>query len=250
MLSARGIAVVVGAENHSSMLGGLGGGFLSLDIWVAEEDSDEAAALLRDLREPGLGRAGFHDDDDLDDCDHRDADDDTHDADEGGDARRSAHDADEDRETDDDARDPQRSAHDADEDRDPRRSADDDDDGRDPQRSAHDADDGPDGDALACSAHVASDAFHLRIDRRRRTGIALLLGCCITFGTAHMFTRAWLRGIALGALELVGILQVAAGHRAGTIAIVGAVAADVIGAVWRVWAAPPSVLPEARLRRR
>jgi hypothetical protein len=188
MLSARGISVVVGAENHSSMLGGLGGGFLSLDIWVAEEDSDEAAALLRDLREPGLSGAGFHDDDDLDDADRRDAD------------------------------------------------------------ICRDADD-PD-DALARSVRVASDAFHLQIDRRRRTGIALLLGCCITFGTAHMFTRAWLRGIALGALELVGILQVAAGHRAGTIAIVGAVAADVIGAVWRVWATPQSVLPEARLHRR
>ncbi len=80
--------------------------------------------------------------------------------------------------------------------------------------------------------------------------MALLLGCCITFGTAHMFTRAWLRGIALGAVELVGILHVASGHRSGTIAIVGAVAADVIGAVWRVWAAPTRALPEARLYRR
>ena len=53
MFSARGIPVVVGAEHHSSMLGGLGGGFLSLDIWVAEEDSEEASALLRDVREPG-----------------------------------------------------------------------------------------------------------------------------------------------------------------------------------------------------
>ena len=212
MLSARGISVVVGAENHSSMLGGLGGGFLSLDIWVAEEDSDEAAALLRDLREPGLSGAGFHDDDDLDDADRRDPD--------------ICRDA-------DDRRDPDDRRDDADRcDADGRRGADD-----------------PD-DALARSVRVASDAFHLQIDRRRRTGIALLLGCCITFGTAHMFTRAWLRGIALGALELVGILQVAAGHRAGTIAIVGAVAADVIGAVWRVWATPQSVLPEARLHRR
>lgn len=201
MLSARGITVVVGAENHSSMLGGLGGGFLSLDIWVAEEDAEEAAALLRDLREPGLEGAGFHDSDEGDDRD------------DGG---RSAADSG----ADDDGRGA-------------------DDDGR-----------RGEGDALACSALAPSDAFHLQIDRRRRTGIALLLGCCVTFGTAHMFTRAWLRGIALGALELVGILQVAAGHRAGTIAIVGAVAADVIGAVWRVWAAPASALPEARLRLR
>jgi hypothetical protein len=195
MFSARGIPVVVGAENHSSMLGGLGGSFLSLDIWVAEDDAEEAIALLRDVRDPA---AGWHDD-----LDEADADD--------------------------------------------------------PEAHGELA---PDGDetsfstsqadasaalAAAASPDDARDAFHLRIDRRRRTGIALLLGCCITFGTAHMFTRAWLRGIALGALELMGILRVAAGERGGTLAIVGAVAVDVIGAVWRVWTQPRPALPEARL---
>jgi hypothetical protein len=199
MLSARGIAAVVGAENHSSMLGGLGGGFLSLDIWVAEDDSEEAAALLRDLREPDLGAASLDSVDD--DRDRRDLDDD------GGDGRDAS-----------------------------RRDRCDDDDG-----------DG-DGDG-AHGVCAVSDAFHLQIDRRRRTGIALLLGCCITFGTAHMFTRAWLRGIALGALEIVGIVQVAAGHPGATMAIVGAVAVDVIGAVWRIWAAPSPPIPEARLLR-
>jgi hypothetical protein len=196
MFSARGIPVVVGAENHSSMLGGLGGSFLSLDIWVAEEAAEEAIALLRDVRDPA---AGWHDD-----------------LDEAGEA----------------------------------------------DREAEDGEPAPDGDetsfstsqadaaaALAATAGPddARDAFHLRIDRRRRTGIALLLGCCITFGTAHMFTRAWLRGIALGALELMGILRVAGGERGGTLAIVGAVAVDVIGAVWRVWTQPRPALPEARL---
>jgi hypothetical protein len=201
MLSARGIPAVVGAENQSSMLGGLGGGFLSLDIWVAEEDSEEAAALLRDARGPGVCAAGDGDGDGDGECDaeRRDADRERERGDiEAGDRRDGDHDA--------------------------------------------------DGD-LAQSVCVASDAFHLQIDRRRRTGIALLLGCCITFGTAHMFARAWLRGLALGAVELIGILQVAAGHRGGTIAIVGAVAADVIGAVWRIWSAQPSPIPEARLRR-
>jgi hypothetical protein len=199
MLSARGIPAVVGAENQSSMLGGLGGGFLSLDIWVAEEDSEEAAALLRDARGPGVCAAGDGDGDGDGECDaeRRDRELERRDI-EAGDRRDGDHDA--------------------------------------------------DGD-LAQSVCVASDAFHLQIDRRRRTGIALLLGCCITFGTAHMFARAWLRGLALGAVELIGILQVAAGHRGGTIAIVGAVAADVIGAVWRIWSAQPSPIPEARLRR-
>jgi hypothetical protein len=197
MLSARGIPVVVGAENHSSMLGGLGGGFLSLDIWVAEEDSEEAIALLRDVREPRNA--------DLEDLGEVDADDE---------GERDA--------------------------------------GDDLAPQDCDSDDTTDAASLAAgtSAEDARDAFQLRIDRRRRTGIALLLGCCITFGTAHMLTRAWLRGIALGAVELVGILHGASGHRSGTIAIVGAVAADVIGAVWRVWAAPLRALPEARLYRR
>jgi hypothetical protein len=193
MFSARGVPVVVGAEHHSSMLGGLGGGFLSLDIWVAEEDSEEAIALLRDVREPAAA------DDDL--------------------------------------------------------IADEDD------FIAHQP--APDGDETSFSTSQADaatalapadssddtrDDFHRFIERRRRTGIALLLGCCITFGTAHMFTRAWLRGLGLAGLELLGILKLAAGQRIGTLAIVGAVAFDIIGAVWRVWTEDRPALPEARVR--
>jgi hypothetical protein len=194
MFSARGIPVVVGAEHHSSMLGGLGGGFLSLDIWVAEEDSEEASALLRDVRESGVP-----DDDEL--------------APEGepGPEGEPALDGDE------------------------------------TSFSTSQA------GAAAALAHASAtedtqDGFHLFIERRRRTGIALLLGCCITFGTAHMFTRAWLRGLALAGLELLGILKLAAGERVGTLAIVGAVAVDVIGGVWRVWTQDRPALPEARLR--
>jgi hypothetical protein len=233
MLSARGIPAVVGAENQSSMLGGLGGGFLSLDIWVAEEDSEEAAALLRDARGPGVCAAGDGDGDGDGECDA-----------ERRDRERERRDieADADRDAD-------REGYDVGADCDAERDVE-----RERERRDIEAGDRRDGDHdadgdLAQSVCVASDAFHLQIDRRRRTGIALLLGCCITFGTAHMFARAWLRGLALGAVELIGILQVAAGHRGGTIAIVGAVAADVIGAVWRIWSAQPSPIPEARLRR-
>ncbi|MGH9885401.1 MAG: putative signal transducing protein [bacterium] len=190
MFSARGIPVVVGAEHHSSMLGGLGGGFLSLDIWVAEEDSEEATALLRDVREP----VGELADDEL--------------------------------ALDGDAPAP---------------------DGDETSFSTSQADAAA-ALAPASSDDDAQDGFHLFIERRRRTGIALLLGCCITFGTAHMFTRAWLRGLALAGLELLGILKLAAGERVGTLAIVGAVAVDIIGAVWRVWTQDRPALPEARLR--
>ena len=188
MFSARGIPVVVGAEHHSSMLGGLGGGFLSLDIWVAEEDSEEATALLRDVREP----VGELADDDLS------ADEPAPDGDETSFSTSQA--------------------------------------------------DAAAALAPASSADDTQDDFHLFIERRRRTGIALLLGCCITFGTAHMFTRAWLRGLALAGVELLGILKLAAGERVGTLAIVGAVAVDIIGAVWRVWTQDRPALPEARLR--
>jgi hypothetical protein len=192
MFSARGIPIVVGAEHHSSMLGGLGGGFLSLDIWVAEEDSDEAAALLRDVREPVASQGGELADDELS------ADEPALDGDETSFSTSQA-------------------------------------------------------DAAAALAPASSDddtqdGFHLFIERRRRTGIAVLLGCCITFGTAHMFTRAWLRGLSLAGLELLGILKLAAGERIGTLAIVGAVAVDIIGAVWRVWTQDRPALPEARLR--
>jgi hypothetical protein len=191
MFSARGIPVVVGAEHHSSMLGGLGGGFLSLDIWVVEEDSEEATALLRDVREPVAPHDGELADDEL-------------------------------------AADPVL-------------------DGDETSFSTSQADAAA-ALAPASSADDTQDSFHLFIERRRRTGIALLLGCCITFGTAHMFTRAWLRGLALAGLELLGILKLAAGERVGTLAIVSAVAVDVIGAVWRVWTQDRPALPEARLR--
>src|SRR5258705_6394707 len=58
MFAARGIDVVIGAEHHASLLGPIGASFLSLDIWVASDDAEEAAALLRDLREAGPADAG------------------------------------------------------------------------------------------------------------------------------------------------------------------------------------------------
>lgn len=87
------------------------------------------------------------------------------------------------------------------------------------------------------------------VDRRRSTGIVLLLGCCITFGTAHMFTRAWLRGVWFAALEVVGFVQLTSDRHVGALLIVTAVVCDVIGAMWRVWSAPGSVVPTARIHR-
>ncbi len=48
---AHGIPVLINAEHHASMLGGLGGVFVPLHILVDSEQSEEASALLTDLRE-------------------------------------------------------------------------------------------------------------------------------------------------------------------------------------------------------
>jgi len=177
MFSAHGIAVVVGAENHAGLLAGLGGAFLSLDIWVDEEESEEAVALLRDLRERDERRDDDDDDDDFDGT-----------AEEAGES---------------------------------------------PARN-----------------DATGNSVKLRIDRRRQTGVVLLLGCCITFGTAHLFTRAWMRGITLAAVELAGVMQLWDGHEIGGLVVAAAILSDVIGALWRVRAAPRSTLPRARLHGR
>lgn len=176
MFSAHGIAVVIGAENHASLLGPLGSSFLSLDIWVDEEDSEEAAALLRDIRERDESGDGDDDDDDDD--------------------------------------------------------GDGDDDG--PSGAGDDHDD-------------RGGSLQLRIERRRRTSVVVLLGCCLTLGTAHMFTRAWMRGLALAAVEVVGFMQLWAGNAIGGVAIAAAIVTDLIGALWRVRAAPRPTLPAARV---
>ena len=51
MLSAHDIESVVSGEQHANLLGGLGGGLIQLDIWVAADDAEQASELLRELRE-------------------------------------------------------------------------------------------------------------------------------------------------------------------------------------------------------
>jgi hypothetical protein len=175
MFAARGIDIVIGAEHHASLLGPIGASFLSLDIWVAADAAEEAAALLRDLREAGPADHG-----------------------EDGDAE-------------------------ADGDAVPAAAPDDEDDG-DLERE-----------------------HKLHTDRRRRAGLAILLGCFITFGTAHMVTGAWARGLVIAAIEVGGIRYLVLGERFGSALVLGAVVADLIGALWRLRAQP--TLPTARVRR-
>ncbi len=64
---AHGIPVLINAEQHASMLGGLGGVFVPLHILVDSEQAEEASALLTDLREHD--RQQQTDDPDTDDDD-------------------------------------------------------------------------------------------------------------------------------------------------------------------------------------
>jgi putative signal transducing protein len=173
VFTARGIGVVIGAEHHASLLGPIGGSFLSLDIWVASDDAEEAAALLHDLREGGPAGA------------------------EAGDTPEGA-----------DAAPP----------------------------DEPDEDDGE-----------LEHERRVRIEQRRRAGLAILLGCFVTFGTAHMVTGAWARGLVLAATEVAGIRYLVLGDKLGTAIILAAVIADLTGALWRLRG--PRTLPVARVRR-
>lgn len=74
VFAARGLQVVIGAEHHGGMFAGLGA-FLSLDIWVAAEDAEDAAELLQDLRESDASEPAPDDDDDAAEADGDPADD-------------------------------------------------------------------------------------------------------------------------------------------------------------------------------
>lgn len=172
VLAARGIGVVIGAEHHASLLGPIGGAFLSLDIWVASDDAEEAAALLQDLRTGGHAADG-----------------------EAGEAEALA------------------------------------------EAGPPEEDDGE-----------LADEHRIRTEQRRRAGLAILLGCFVTFGTAHMATGAWVRGLVLAALEMVGLRYLLLGERFGTAIILAAVIADLTGAMWRL--RRRQTLPTARILRR
>jgi hypothetical protein len=202
MFAARGIHAVVGAEHHANLLGPIAGGFLSLDIWVDRDEAEDAAALLRDLRESQ--RRGDPDP-------YRKAIVDIHGkvmtCDTGDDAAEHGL-------SDDDA-------------------------------TGYDASD----DDAADDAVSAGPGLPARIERRRRTGLVLLLGCCFTFGTGHAAAGALSRGIALAAIEVLGLLQLWAGLAIGLGLVVAAVVADLVGALWIIHRGAPATLPPARIHR-
>jgi hypothetical protein len=102
-------------------------------------------------------------------------------------------------------------------------------------------------DESGAGSSGASDVGR-RVDRRRRTGIALLLGLCVTFGTAHLSTGAWFRGLLLASVEVFALKLVIEHHPLAWLLLSAAIAADVIGSIWRIHAQPARI-PPARVRR-
>lgn len=163
ILDAHDIDVMIAGEHNASMLVGLAGSYVALDVYVDGRDAERAAELIRSLRE-----------------------------------------------------------------------------GADPSELPAGSDDGDD--------EVDPQSA---LDTRRRTGVVVVLALCITFGTAHLYTRAWMRGITLAAIELVGIGQIGDNRPLGASMIIGAIVLDLVGALIRArrGAVPRRAsLPRARLR--
>lgn len=169
MLAAHDIESVVSGEQHANLLGGLGGALISLDIWVAAEDAEQASELLRELRE------GTHDD--L------------------------------------------------------------------PDDSADDGDDA--GEAVLGASR---SSIETTIEKRRHLGVVLLLAFCVTFGTAHMYMRAWAIGFVLAATQLAALAQLRDHQTLGIGVLVACIVVDAVGAILRVRAIGRVTLPAARAR--
>jgi hypothetical protein len=107
------------------------------------------------------------------------------------------------------------------------------------------ADDEPDERAPA-----GQPELNVAIDRRKRVGALVLVAVGLQFGTAHLFSGAWKRGLALAALEIYGIRTLWHGHRWGAAVVVAAVLMDLVGSIVRAYqrASPSSRLPVARLK--
>jgi len=176
VFDAHEIPAVINGEMHASAMGGLGG-FVRLDIFVDQDDAEDALALLRDIREG----------------DHAVSDGDLHDEPE-----------------------------------------------RDERDERGDADGVWDAEHETGVSRASGAAPTTSFDTRRRsTGAVLLLSVMLGFGTAHMSTGAWGRGIAIAALNVVGIWYVVGGNAVlGGWLLFGARFADLFGALWRVWSRP------------
>lgn len=104
----------------------------------------------------------------------------------------------------------------------------------------------------AADANDEYAQLEFRLARRRDTLIAVVLALILTFGTAHMFARAWKRGFGLAGIEVVGfalLFRDALGE-IGAFIIIGCMALDALGAVQRIRSRQPAPgLPPMRVHR-
>lgn len=191
VFDAHDLPVIINGEMHASAMGGLAG-FVPLNILVDEDDAEDAAALLRDIRQ---GEHAVSDGDEPHDDEHA---------------------ASEGEATPDDR------------DHDERADA----------AGVWNAQ----GDAAASKPPPAAPGFTPTTGfdtRRRGTGAVLLLAVILGFGSAHMSTGAWGRGIAIAALNVAGFVYAVNGdfHLGGWLLFVSRFA-DLLGALWRIWSRP------------
>ncbi|HEY3805641.1 MAG TPA: DUF2007 domain-containing protein [Kofleriaceae bacterium] len=159
---AHEVPIAISGEQHASMLGGLGGGFISLDISVATEDVERASELLADFRNAKV--------------------------------------------------------------------------------------DQPDDEDEAADDEV--DDLSLRLERRKRIGIAIMLAVFVSFGTAHLSAGAYKRALALAVLEVLAIRElVVHGPWPGAPMLFAAMIYDVVGAIAVIRANFARRLPRATLRK-
>src|SRR5262249_23611102 len=98
---------------------------------------------------------------------------------------------------------------------------------------------------------AAGESLEMRIARRKRTGVALLLACFLSFGTGHLSAGAWLRGIALAAIEIFGFTQISHDPKLAALLVLGSIVTDAVGSIFVVrkkYADQRARLPQARLR--
>jgi Putative prokaryotic signal transducing protein len=140
LFDAHGIAVAINGEQHAAMLGGLGGGFISLDISVDSADAERARELLVEFQ----------------------------------------------------------------------------------SSAAPDEDEDDDGEDVS-----------IRLERRKRIGIAVMLSVFITFGTAHLSAGAYKRAlaIALGEIWLIRQMVVHPGNKLYVALFVAMLLFDLIDAI-------------------
>jgi Putative prokaryotic signal transducing protein len=202
VFDAHELPVVINGEMHASTMGGLGG-FVRLDIFVDQDDAEQAIALLEDIRQ---GEHAVSEGDELPDDDDGGAErDERADADGVWQVTRRAT-ASEAATAPDDA------------------------------PGAASADTAPASDATAARAYTPTTGFDTR---RRRTGVVLLLSVLVGFGSAHMATGAWGRGIVIAIANVLGIVYAVKGDTAlGGWLLFGARFGDMFGALVRVWSRP------------